>query len=83
MKQVPRTQQTLEEFQFLIDGLDLDDKILILRYLLNSILGQGVKISIDIDPEEGSQQDQEITMPQLARILRRKAEELRSTQEED
>lgn len=80
MKQVPPTQNTSNEIQNWIDELELDDKLDLLRYMLKSLLGEGVKVVIDIDPADEAGKRKEITTPQLAQMLRKKAEELRSDQ---
>lgn len=83
MNQVPPTQEASNEIRHWIDGLELDDKLDILRYILRSLLGEGVKVVIDIDPADEAHNKQEITTPQLAQILRKKAEELRSSQQQE
>ncbi len=83
MKQTYRKQKATEEIRLLIDGLDIDDKLSILKYILESVLDRGVKLSIDVEASTVTQTDKELTTPQLARILRRKAEELRSTRRKE
>lgn len=81
MKPTSPDSKTAEEVISMIDQLEVDEKIRVFRYILGSVLGQDVKLRVDL--EAIPPKDIKLTTPQLARLLRRKAEELRSTQREE